>query len=137
MTRPKLRHAVKRAASGLGFFTLLPIAFDKRIIEYIGPILTNEEADRKGGKYLMTIDGEYFIDGSARSNLARYINHSCQPNAKATRTGVRVWIRSIRAIAAGEEITIDYGKKYFSDFIKTKGCECEKCRPENFPTHQP
>lgn len=124
----KPRYVIKRTSTtGLGFFTLDPIPDDKRIIEYIGPILTKEEADKKGGKYLMTIDEKYLIDGSPRSNTARYINHSCRPNAKAYRTGLRVWIWSIRAIEAGEEITYDYGKNYFNDFIKPIGCKCEKC----------
>lgn len=121
------RFIIKRSDSGLGFFTLFPILPDKKIIEYIGLILTKAEADRKGGRYLMNLDDDYFIDGSPRSNLARYINHSCQPNAKAFRTGVRIWIWSIREIKAGEEITYDYGKKYFDDFIKPVGCKCEKC----------
>ena len=121
------RYAVKRTESGLGFFTLVSLPADKKIIEYVGLILTREEADKKGGRYLMTIDEEYLIDGSPRSNAARYINHSCRPNAKAYRTGARIWIWSIEAIKAGEEITIDYGKKYFDDFIKPKGCKCEKC----------
>lgn len=119
--------AIKRSNSGLGLFTVLPIPADKKIIEYIGMILTKQETDKKGGRYLMKLDDEYFIDGSPRSNLARYINHSCQSNAKAFRTGVRIWIWSIRDIKAGEEITYDYGKKYFDDFIKPVGCKCEKC----------
>src|SRR5688572_14457683 len=129
MTVEKKRYAIRRTACGLGFFTLVRIPTDKRIIEYIGPILTGEETRKKSGRYLMALDDEYFIDGSPRSNLARYINHSCAPNAKAFRTGVRVWIRSIRDIEPGEEITYDYGKKYFDDFIKPIGCKCEKCRP--------
>jgi SET domain-containing protein len=118
---------IKRTITGLGFFTLKPIPNDKKIIEYIGLILTKEEADKKGGKYLMAIDEEYRIDGSPRSNKARYINHSCQPNAKAYKSGIRVWIWSIRDIEAGEEITYDYGKEYFNDFIKSIGCKCAKC----------
>ena len=72
MIKRKPRIAIKRTATGLGFFTLDPIPNDKRIIEYIGPILTKQEADKKGGKYLMTIDKEHLIDGSPRSNRARY-----------------------------------------------------------------
>jgi len=127
MAKRKPGFVIKRAAAGLGFFTLAPIADDKKIIEYVGVILTKEESDKKGGKYLMSLDGEYIIDGSPRSNKARYINHSCQPNAKAYRTGARVWIWSIRAIEAGEEITFDYGKDYFDEQIKPKGCKCAKC----------
>ncbi|HEX9962123.1 MAG TPA: SET domain-containing protein [Pyrinomonadaceae bacterium] len=115
------------AGTGLGFFTLVPIPEDKKIIEYTGIILTSEEADKTDGRYLMALDGDYFIDGSPESNAARYINHSCQPNAKAYRRGARVWIWSIRAIEAGEEITYDYGKNYFNDFIKPLGCKCDRC----------
>jgi SET domain-containing protein len=107
MLKQKPHYVIRRTAIGLGFFTLYAIPNDKKIIEYIGLILTKEAEDKKGGKYLMTIDDEYLIDGSPRSNTARYINHSCQPNAKAYNTGLRVWIWSLRAIKAGEEITID------------------------------
>jgi len=127
MNKEKSRYIIKRATAGLGFFTLVPIPHDKRIVEYIGPVLTKEEADKKGGKYLMKINEDYFIDGSPRSNAARYINHSCQPNAKPYRTGVRVWIWSSRAIEAGEEITYDYGKNYFNEHIKPVGCKCAAC----------
>lgn len=128
MVTKKQRHVLKRTGYGLGFFTLVPIKADKKIIEYIGPILGNEEIAGKKSRYLMEIDEDHFIDGSPRSNAARYINHSCEPNAKAYRTGVRVWIWSIRDIEAGEEITYDYGEKYFNDFIKPKGCKCSKCK---------
>ena len=131
MNDRKPRYTIKRTACGLGLFTRVAIPADKKIIEYTCPILTREEADKKGGRYLMALDEEFLIDGSPRSNLARYINHSCEPNAKAFRTGVRVWIWSIRAIEAGEEITYDYGTKYFDDFIKPVGCKCPMCVKES------
>jgi SET domain-containing protein len=127
MTARRPAYVIKRTCAGLGFFTLVSIPNDKRIVEYIGVILTRAEADRKGGKYLMNLDDEYLIDGSPRSNAARYINHSCQPNAQAFRTGARVWIRSIRDIEAGEEITYDYGHKYFDEQIRPTGCRCDLC----------
>jgi uncharacterized protein len=117
--------AVKRTRTGLGLFTLQAIPADKKIIEYVGPVISAEECDRKGGKYLFELDEKRAIDGSARSNLARYINHSCRPNAKGYTTGKRIWIWSLRALKAGEEITIDYGKEYLDAHIKR--CMCEKC----------
>lgn len=119
--------AVKRSTIGLGLFALDAIPADKRIIEYVGSIISYEEADKRGGKYLFTIDEKYCIDGSARSNIARYINHSCRPNAAAYTSGLRVWIWSSRTIKAGEEITIDYGTEYIEEHIKPKGCKCPKC----------
>lgn len=132
MTKRKIGYSIKRTAAGLGFFTLDPIPADKKIVEYIGLILTKEEADKKGGKYLMSLGDDYVIDGTPRSNAARYINHSCRPNAKAFRTGARVWIWSIRPIEAGEEITYDYGVKYFNEQIKPKGCKCVKCAETSY-----
>lgn len=97
------------------------------MIEYIGSVLTYEEANKRGGKYLVKLDEKYIVDGSMRSNIARYINHSCRPNAGVYTSGVRVWIWSLRAIKAGEEITIDYGREYIEEHIKPKGCKCKAC----------
>jgi uncharacterized protein len=119
--------AVKRTAIGLGLFALEAISADKRMIEYIGSVLTYEEANKRGGKYLVKLDEKYIVDGSSRSNIARYINHSCRPNARVYTTGVRVWIWSLRTIKAGEEITINYGKEYIDEHIKPKGCKCRVC----------
>jgi uncharacterized protein len=125
MSKGNLRLAVKRSATGLGLFALQPIPADQRIIEYIGPIISAEEADRRGGKYLFELDEKRAVDGSARSNTARYINHSCRPNAKAYTSGNRIWIWSLRNIKAGDEITINYGKEYLDAHIKR--CKCVKC----------
>lgn len=57
---------MRRAATGLGLFALEPIPADTRIIEYTGPVLTNAEADRKGGKYLMAFDEKYVSSGTPR-----------------------------------------------------------------------
>jgi SET domain-containing protein len=127
MSKGNYRLAVKRTLTGLGLFTLEPIPADKRIIEYLGPVISAEEADRRGGKYLFELDEKRAIDGSSRSNTARYINHSCRPNAKGYTSGRRIWIWSLRAIKAGEELTIDYGKEYLDEHIKR--CRCAKCEP--------
>lgn len=127
MNKRNPNYTVKRTATGLGLFTEKPIPRDKRIIEYVGPVITNEEVDRKGGKYMFELDKNRAIDGSSRSNIARYINHSCRPNAKGYTTGNRIWIWSLKAIPAGEQITINYGKEYFDEHIKPVGCKCEVC----------
>jgi uncharacterized protein len=120
---------VKRTVTGLGLSTLNDVPAGTRIIEYVGPIVTAEEVARRRGKYFFEVDEDYAIDGSPRSNTARYINHSCRPNAEAFVTGKRVWIWSKLEIKAGEEITLDYGEAYFNDYIRPKGCRCVKCLP--------
>ena len=121
------RLVIKRTETGLGLFTPEAIPAGRRIIEYVGPIVTSEEVDRRGGKYFFEIDENFAIDGSPRTNLARYINHSCRPNAEAFVSGRRIWIWSKKRIKAGEQITINYGKSYFDDHIRPVGCKCEKC----------
>jgi SET domain-containing protein len=127
--------AVKRTATGLGLFTLLPVRAGRRIIEYVGPVITTEEADRLGGKYLFAVDKKRAIDGRARSNTARYINHSCRPNAEAFTYGQRVWIYSKGDIRAGEQITIDYGEEYLNAHMKPAGCKCAVCAAGARPVH--
>ncbi len=127
MTLTRDRLILKRTNTGLGLFTSEPIPTGKRIVEYVGPIVTSEEVDRRGGKYFFEIDEEWAIDGSPRTNIARYINHSCRPNCEAIVSGRRIWIWSMKNIKAGEQITINYGKSYFDDHIKPVGCKCEKC----------
>jgi SET domain-containing protein len=41
----------------------------------------------------------------------------------------RVFIYAKRNISAGEELCYDNGKAYFDEFIKPKGCACERCSP--------
>lgn len=119
---------MRRSAAGLGLFALEPIPRGKRIIEYTGPLVPNEEVERRRtGRYFFGVNSRWSIDGSPRTNTARYINHSCRPNAEAIVSGRRVWIWSKREIKAGEEITYDYGREYFEDYIKPAGCRCAKC----------
>jgi hypothetical protein len=119
---------VQRSSSGLGLFAKEFIKKGLFIVEYTGEIISGQEADRRGGRYLFDISGGRVIDGSARDNLARYINHSCRPNAEARTYGGRVRIYAKRRIREGEEIAYHYGKEYFDDIIKPEGCRCSRCR---------
>ena len=123
---------VKRTKTGLGLFATRPIPKGKRLVEYTGPLISNEIVDRSNGKYFFSVNTKWSIDGSPRSNLARYINHSCRPNAEAFVTNRRrVWIWSRRRIKPGEGITYDYGKEYFEGIIEPIGCRCSKCGPKS------
>jgi SET domain-containing protein len=131
MIEGKKNYVVKRAATGLGLFAVEDIAAHRRIIEYLGQLITNKEVEQRSGKYFFGVNTKWSIDGSARSNKARYINHSCRPNSEAFITGHRIWVWSKRKIKAGEEITINYGKEYFDDHIRPIGCKCEHCRSKS------
>jgi hypothetical protein len=118
---------VKRAETGLGLFATKPIPKGKRIIEYVGPLIGNDKIQNSPGRYFLWVNKKWSIDGKSRTNLARYINHSCVPNTNIFASHRRVWFWSRRKIRAGEEITCDYGKDYFNAFIAPVGCRCAKC----------
>lgn len=121
---------VFKSSAGFGLKTLRDWDKGDLVIEYTGKRISNEQADHKPNRYLFELDDKVTIDGSGRSNLARYINHSCRPNCEAVHyTDVdEIGIEAKRKIKAGEELTYDYGKAHFDEYIKPYGCLCEKCR---------
>ena len=121
---------IKRAATGLGMFATRRIPKGKKIVEYTGPRVPNDIVEKSNGKYFFGVTKKWSIDGSGRDNLARYVNHSCAPNAEALISRSRVWIWSRKAIQPGEEIVYDYGKEYFEGIIQDIGCKCAKCAPK-------
>src|SRR5271170_495534 len=123
---------VGRAATGLGLFAARPIAKKAYVVTYRGKRIATAEAHRRersraGARYMFEINRRWTIDGASRRNLGRYINHSCRPNAEALLRRGRVEFAALRAIAPGEEITLDYGEEYFDLFIKASGCRCAAC----------
>jgi SET domain-containing protein len=120
---------VKKSEAGLGLFAKVDIKKGSRVIEYTGEIISEAEANRRGGKYLFELNDKKTIDGKGRINTARYINHSCKPNCypELNSSESRVFIFAKKNIKAGEEITYDYGKAYFDNFIEPQGCKCLAC----------
>jgi len=120
---------VGRSRTGLGVFATKPIRKGTYIVEYTGPLLTNKECDEiPDNRYLFEVNNRWTVDGSPRTNVARYINHSCRGNADPMIRDRRIRIKAIRNIEAGDEITYDYGKDHFNAYIKPLGCQCDKCR---------
>jgi len=130
-------YTIKRSKTGLGLFAINPIPKGHRLIEYTGPLIPNEEVEKRVGKYFFGVNSKWSVDGSPRTNIARYINHSCRPNAEAIVSGKRIWIWSKKRIRPGEEITYDYGKEYFDIVIKPIGCRCVGCNSKQNPSRQP
>jgi SET domain-containing protein len=127
---PRPQHpnlAVRRGLSGLGLFATGPIKKGAFVIEYWGEVVSEDEANRRGGKYLFELDHDKAIDGTTRKNTARYMNHSCRPNCESDTVGTRVYITALRAIREGEELTYDYGKEYWNDHMGPDRCRCARC----------
>lgn len=118
---------VGRSGSGLGLFATKPIKKGAFIIKYWGRKLPNRIADDLETRYLFELNSRFTVDGSNRRNVARYINHSCRPNAETDVKKSEIFITAYKNIQPGDEITYDYGKDYFNTFIKPHGCRCAKC----------
>jgi SET domain-containing protein len=128
MTSSSIR--VGRSATGLGLFATRPIKRGGHIATYRGRRISTPEAERRearGARYMFTINKRWTIDGSPRWNRARYINHSCEPNAEAVGRNGGIVIMAARRIEPGEEITYDYGQEYLDLFFKND-CRCAACR---------
>lgn len=126
-TPGKYKVKVKRSKTGLGLFASEDIPRGSCIVEYVGRVIKGEEEYTSTSKYLYEISSRKTIDGRARSNIARYANHSCHPNAVDEIRKGRVFIMAKKNIKKGEEICYDYGKEYWNEHIKKRGCKCTKC----------
>jgi len=124
-------YRIGRSRTGLGLFATKPIRKGAKIVRYLGPLLDsrNKKHDDIENKYLFELNGRWTIDGSARKNVARYINHACRPNAESDVSARKrkVVIRAIKDIEPGEEINYDYGTDYFKAYLKPIGCKCVSC----------
>ncbi|MCC8405326.1 SET domain-containing protein-lysine N-methyltransferase [Paraburkholderia sp. MMS20-SJTN17] len=99
---------------GKGLFALRQIAAGERLIEYKGDVTTWRRAAARqqsvaGHTFVFGLSSGRVIDGSRGGNSARFLNHACMPNCEAIEVGDRVFIHALVAIAAGEELFIDYG----------------------------
>jgi len=122
---------VGRSVTGLGLFATKAIKRGAYVAAYRGRRISSEEADRRearGAKYMFELNKRWTIDGSPRWNVARYINHSCRPNAKPVGRRRGIVIVALRRIESGEEITYDYGRDYVKYFLENGGCRCAACR---------
>ena len=118
------------AIHAAGCYTTAPISKGAHVAEYTGPRLSKKKADTAYDELPITYlfglgDGSIVIDGHC---MAMFINHSCDPNCETEEIRGRVWIKAIRKIAAGEEITYDYCLYDGGDDEATCNCGAKKCR---------
>ena len=91
----KRKKPVKFARSAIhnwGLYAMENIAANDMIIEYVGEKVRQQVADMRerqylksgiGSSYLFRIDENTVIDATKRGGIARFINHSCDPNCTA------------------------------------------------------
>nr|XP_050845732.1 histone-lysine N-methyltransferase SUV39H2-like isoform X2 [Vespula vulgaris] len=115
---------------GWGVKTLQNIKKGSFVTQYVGEVISSEEADKRGKEYdaagrtyLFDLDYNetddqclYTVDAAVYGNISHFINHSCDPNLAV----YGVWINCLdpnlpklalfatRDIEKNEEITFDY-----------------------------
>lgn len=85
------------------------------VIEYVGEIINRKEYNkraaeirekRKANSYFLHLDSKRMIDAGPSGNVARFINHSCDPNCQMIKWSVngdaRIGIFAIRNILPGK-----------------------------------
>lgn len=111
----------KTEKKGYGLIATSDIPAGAFIMEYVGEVLNSEQFEKRAnyyskqinsGHYFMTLSSDYTIDATRKGNLARFINHSCDPNAETQKWTVngeiRIGLFSKCPIMVDEEITFDY-----------------------------
>ncbi|GFQ00432.1 histone-lysine n-methyltransferase h3 lysine-4 specific [Phtheirospermum japonicum] len=134
----------KSGIHALGLYTSRFISRGTMVVEYVGEIVGLRVADRReseyhSGKklqhksacYFFRIDTEYIIDATRKGGIARFVNHSCQPNCVAKVVSVRYEKKVVffaeRDIYPGEEITYDYHFNHEGEKIPCY-CKSKNCR---------
>ncbi|KAI8937575.1 hypothetical protein NX059_005290 [Plenodomus lindquistii] len=111
------------------------------IVEYAGEIITQWECERRMKQvykkdkcyYLMSFDNKMIIDAT-RGTIARFVNHSCEPNCEMIKWTVggeprMALFAGSRGVMTGDELTYDYNFDPFSQKnIQICRCGTESCR---------
>ncbi|KAL1220067.1 Histone-lysine N-methyltransferase ATXR7 [Cardamine amara subsp. amara] len=123
-----------------GLVALEPIEAEDFVIEYVGELIRStisEIRERQyekmgiGSSYLFRLDDGYVIDATKRGGIARFINHSCEPNCYTKIISLegkkKIFIYAKRHIDTGEEISYNYKFPLEDDKIPCN-CGAQKCR---------
>jgi hypothetical protein len=127
---------------GKGVFALQDIAEGETLIEYVGEVISWEEAQDRhphdpkdpNHTFYFHVNEDKVIDALHGGNSSRWINHSCDPNCEADEENERIFIKALRNIKAGEELNYDYGliidEPYTKKLLAEYPCWCgaKNCR---------
>ena len=75
--------------------------------------------------YAFIVDGVEIVDASEKGGPARFINHSCEPNA-----GIKedVYLVAMRDIKKDEGVAFDYSMITADDWVLECACGTRSCR---------
>jgi SET domain-containing protein len=110
---------------GQGAFAAVAIPARRKIGEIRGESISVREARRRAKHMarimIVEVSERRAIDASASGDPLRFTNHSCRPNAVLRIRQGRVEFYALRDVAAGEELTVDYGETHHNGRLP---CRC-------------
>jgi len=147
----KVKLCIYRTENGCGWGvkTMENIKKGTFVVEYVGEIITSEEAEERGKKYdaegrtyLFDLDfnsgaeNPYTVDAANFGNVSHFVNHSCDPNLAVFNVWIdclhpdlpRLAMFAVRDIIKGEQLTFDYRQRTGDDNeeAETEGEETEE-----------
>lgn len=125
---------------GWGLKTLTDLKKGQFVIEYVGEMIDEEEYQKRLKKmheandenyYFLTIDRDRMLDAGPKGNVARFMNHSCQPNCETQKWTVngdtRVGLFSLCDIPADTELVFNYNLESIGTDKKPCMCGASNC----------
>lgn len=119
---------VRPVRNGLGIIALRAFEPGDLLCRVRGRIVTANKVwsywkkDRRRGENCFRYDADHYLD--PEGEIGAYANHSCNPNAMVVRTPRGIYLRALKPIAAGREITHDYSTLLGADDVWTMKCNC-------------
>jgi hypothetical protein len=122
---------VRRARNGEGLFATRRYRRGERILDIRGRIYNHRVLWKRGGTFAdncYRFGPETYLDPG--DDVAKYVNHSCAPNAGVGKENNRLYLFAATTIASGDEIVFDYSTILGDDDIWTMRCNCgqQSCR---------
>ena len=119
----------KSGINNWGLFVGQDFKKGDKVIEYKGKKYTHKQVeederfDNSKAIYLFTLNKRTVLDGDTKSNTAKFINHSCDPNCDVDIIKGKIWIIATQDIKKGDELSYDYAFSYDKDFRQFP-CKC-------------
>jgi SET domain-containing protein len=126
---------IQTEKKGFGLRAGSAISAEAFIYEYIGEVVEESDFQKRMRRYhderiphfyFMMLQRDEYLDATKRGGIARFINHSCNPNCYVAKWHVgkhyRMGIFSQRDILKGEELTFNYNVDRYGN--EAQPCYC-------------
>ncbi|OAX40547.1 SET domain-containing protein [Rhizopogon vinicolor AM-OR11-026] len=126
---------IKRATYGLGAFAAQDMKRGDYIGDYVGIFMTHDDTNSldvvtkySGRNYLFEVspDMHELFDAARVGNPTRFLNHDTDANCDARVLLVNgehhIGFYTIKAVARGEELFLNYGEQYWEEVNKRAAC---------------